>query len=265
MTKASSATSPEAKSHQPAAAAQAMVQATGSDKAAQVQQMFQSIAPRYDLLNRVLSLGVDRRWRAQATRYAFAPFAAGQALRVLDVATGTADLALSLKASRPNAEVIGVDFAEAMLERGRHKALVRGLDVRLEAGDGLNLPYADASFDVLTIAYGLRNFADYQAGLQEFYRLLKPGGRLVVLEFPPPPQGVLGKLFRYYFVRILPRLGGILSGKPSAYSYLPQSVLQFPEPQQLAAMLNRAGFAHVSYRLQSFGISAMHVADKASS
>lgn len=232
------------------------------DKATQVHEMFSAIARRYDLLNRVLSLGLDGRWRAEATREAFRDQPKARALRVLDVATGTADLALALKRARPDAEVIGVDFAEPMLELGRRKAAKRGLTVRLEQGDGLALPYERAQFDVLSIAYGLRNFADIDGGLREFHRVLRPGGRLVVLEFPPPPRGIFGQLFRFYFLRVLPRLGGLISGRKSAYSYLPASVLAFPTPPQLAARLGAAGFERVRFRVQTFGVSALHVAFK---
>ena len=220
--------------------------------------MFSSIARRYDLLNTVLSFGFDKGWRKDAVRAAFA----GGATRVLDVATGTADLALALKKYRPQAEVIGVDFVEAMLEIGRRKAREQGVTVRLEQGDGLALPYPDSSFDALTIAYGLRNFADLDRGLAEFYRVLRPGGRLVVLEFPPPPEGVFGALFKVYFLQILPRLGGLVSGRRSAYTYLPDSVLKFPPPKALAARLEHAGFYGVRYRLQTFGVSALHTGEK---
>ena len=233
----------------------------GAGKAAQVHEMFSAIARRYDLLNTVLSFGFDKGWRKDAVRAAFA----GGATRVLDVATGTADLALALKKYQPGAEVIGVDFVEAMLEVGRRKAREQGLGVRLEQGDGLALPYPDASFDALTIAYGLRNFADLDKGLREFYRVLRPGGRLVVLEFPPPPKGVFGTLFRFYFLQVLPRLGGLISGRRSAYAYLPDSVLKFPPPAALATQLERAGFREVRYRLQTFGVSALHTGEKSGS
>ncbi len=220
--------------------------------------MFSAIARRYDLLNTVLSFGFDKGWRKDATKAAFA----GGATHVLDVATGTADLALALKKYRPGAEVIGVDFVEAMLSVGRRKAKEQGVSVRLEQGDGLALPYPDASFDALTIAYGLRNFADLDKGLAEFYRVLRPGGKLVVLEFPPPPKGVFGTLFRFYFLQVLPRLGGLISGRKSAYTYLPDSVLKFPPPKVLAARMERAGFRGVRYELQTFGVSALHTGEK---
>lgn len=220
--------------------------------------MFGSIAARYDLLNRVLSLGVDGAWRRAAVREA----AMVSPADVLDVATGTADLALALKRALPRARVVGVDFAEPMLAVGRRKAERRGLDVSLEEGDGTSLRFSDAGFDVVTIAYGLRNFDDVDRGLHEFHRVLRPGGKLIVLEFPPPPSGPLGRAFRFYFQRVLPVVGGVVSGERDAYAYLPRSVLAFPPPDRLAARILDAGFASVRYKLQTFGISALHVARK---
>lgn len=228
------------------------------DKAGAVQEMFGAIAGRYDLLNALLSFGIDRAWRREAARVALEH----DPERVLDVATGTADLALALKARAPAAEVVGVDFSEPMLAIGRRKAAARGLDVRLERGDGLELPFEDASFDAVTIAYGLRNFADLERGLREFHRVLRPGGRLCVLEFPPPPEGAFGELFRFYFTRVLPLVGGAVSGRRSAYAYLPESVLAFPRPAELAATMQRAGFRDVRHKLQAFGVSALHVGER---
>lgn len=228
------------------------------DKQIDVQAMFSAIAPRYDVLNRLLSLGVDRRWRAQAARAALR----GGASRVLDVATGTGDLAFTLAALAPDAEIVGVDFAEPMLERARAKAGERTGRVRFQTGDGAALAFPGASFDAITIAYGLRNFADIDAGLREFFRVLAPGGRLVVLEFPPPPRGPLGRLYRLYFRRVLPAIGGLVSGRGAAYRYLPASVLAFPAPDALAERMTAAGFRDVHYRLQTFGISAIHVGEK---
>lgn len=228
------------------------------EKATQVRVMFTNIAPRYDLLNRVLSLGIDRRWRAQAARAALE----GKPARVLDVATGTGDLALAMAALAPEVEIIGIDFTKEMLELARAKAQAVGASIDFRYGDGMALPYEDASMDALTIAYGLRNFADLDAGLREFYRVLRPGGRLVVLEFPPPPEGIVGAVFRGYFQHVLPRIGGWVSRDAGAYRYLPRSVLAFPAPSDLALRMRTAGFASVSYRLQTFGVSALHLGEK---
>jgi demethylmenaquinone methyltransferase/2-methoxy-6-polyprenyl-1,4-benzoquinol methylase len=219
-----------------------------------VRAMFDGIAHRYDTLNALLSLGIDRGWRRQAV----AETLRNQPRRILDVATGTADLAIALRRAAPRASVTGVDFSGAMLDVGRAKAARQGVEVVLEVADGLALPYSDRSFDALTIAYGLRNFSDIDAGLREFRRVLRPGGALVVLEFPPPPRGLFGILFRAYFTRVVPFLGGLVSGQRGAYSYLPASVMAFPDPESLADRMRRAGFRDVRYHLQAFGVSALH-------
>jgi len=226
-------------------------------KARAVRQMFGEIAPRYDLLNRLLSGGVDQRWRRLAVRLALA----NEPRRVLDVATGTGDVALLLKRERPQAEVVGADFTPQMLELARAKAERAGLEVSFVEGDALNLPFADGSFEALTVAFGFRNFADYERGLAEFHRVLAPGGRAVILEFPPPPAGLLGRAYRFYFNGVLPWIGGVISGKPEAYRYLPNSVARFPEPARLAQMMEAAGF-RTNYRLLTAGIAALHVGDK---
>ena len=231
--------------------------AEAQDKAERVQQMFAAISGRYDLLNRVLSLGVDQSWRREAAHAALvrAP------RRVLDVATGTADFALGLKRLSPHSEVIGCDFVPQMLEIGRQKARQQNLDIALEQEDALSLSYPDSSFEALTCAFGFRNFADYVRGLEEFYRVLAPGGRVVILEFPPPRADALGQLYRLYFEKVLPRIGGLISGNAAAYSYLPESVKAFPPPQQLKTLMEAAGF-RTQYRLLSFGIAALHIGVK---
>ncbi len=227
------------------------------DKAESVQRMFASIAPRYDLLNRVLSLGVDRSWRRVAAREALLLHPA----TLLDVATGTGDFALELKRRAPGTQVTASDFVPQMLDIGRRKAAARSLEIAFEEGDALNLPYPDASFESLTCAFGFRNFADYQRGLAEFWRVLKPGGRLVILEFPPPAEGAFGQLFRFYFRQVLPRIGALISGNAGAYTYLPESVLAFPEPALLARMMHATGF-RTRHQLLTFGIAAVHVGTK---
>ena len=223
-----------------------------------VQRMFSDIAGRYDLLNRLLSFGIDRLWRREAVNEAVKK----NPNSILDVATGTADLALSLKKALPSAEVVGVDFAEPMLGIGKQKASAQDLEVSLLQGDGQNLAFKDNSFDLITIAYGLRNFSDRAQGLREFYRVLKPGGKLLILEFPPPPKGLFGRLFRLYFLRICPYIAGAISGRRDAYVYLGESVLNFPAPESLTDMMRQAGFTRVSYKLQTFGVSALHMGDK---
>lgn len=227
------------------------------DKGRAVQEMFASIAPRYDLLNRVLSLGVDRGWR----RVAAAEALAHSPRHVLDVATGTGDFAIELKERGPQAEVIGSDFVPQMLDIGREKARARHLNIRFEEGDALRLPYPDASFDAVTCAFGFRNFADYARGLSEMWRVLTPGGRLVLLEFPPPAPGLFGSVFRLYFQYVLPRIGALVSGNAGAYTYLPESVLAFPDPERLAQMMRATGF-RTRYRPLTFGIAGMWVGDK---
>jgi len=228
-----------------------------AEKARAVQKMFSEIAPRYDLLNRLLSAGIDRRWRFIAAQAALEK----KPRRILDLATGTGDMALLLKRLAPQAEVIGADFALPMLEIARQKARKLGLEIPFQQADALALPFPDARFDAVTIAFGFRNFADYDQALAELYRVLAPGGRLCILEFPPPPKGGFGELYRLYFQKVLPWIGGLVSGNPSAYRYLPESVERFPEPQALKAKMEQAGF-QTRYRIFSGGIVALHIGDK---
>ncbi len=199
------------------------VQDVTEAKAQAIRKMFSEIAPRYDLLNRVLSAGVDQVWRVAAVKAALERNPG----RILDLATGTGDIALLLKKVAPESEVVGGDFAPPMLELARKKAEKAGFNIDFVEADALKLPFPDHRFDAVTIAFGFRNFADYPRALAELYRVIAPGGRLCILEFPPPPRSGLGVLYRFYFTRILPLIGGLVSGSASAYRYLPESVERF--------------------------------------
>jgi demethylmenaquinone methyltransferase / 2-methoxy-6-polyprenyl-1,4-benzoquinol methylase len=227
------------------------------DKAKRVQEMFDSIAGRYDLLNRVLSAGVDRGWRVAAAKEVLL----NNPKDILDVATGTGDFAIAIKRLSPQSKVVGSDFAVKMLEIAREKAKHLNLEMPFEEGDALRLPYADASFDSLSCAFGFRNFADFKKGLQEFHRVLRPGGRAVILEFPPPPENLLGQVYGRYFRTVLPFIGGLISGRPEAYRYLPESVIAFPKPEILADLMKSVGF-ETRYRVLTGGLAAIHVGIK---
>lgn len=217
--------------------------------------MFGGIAGRYDLLNHLLSGNVDKGWRRLVARRLRPSLVEGA--HVLDVACGTGDLALALDASGA-ASVVGLDFCRPMLEIARRKAVGGRRRVPFVEGDALRLPFADESFDVVTIAFGLRNLAGVEEGLRELLRVLKAGGRVAVLEFSSPVVPGFSALFRFYMTRVLPRVGGLLSGSRGAYEYLPDSVLKFPDQKRLAALMREAGFAEVEYRNLTGGIAALH-------
>jgi demethylmenaquinone methyltransferase/2-methoxy-6-polyprenyl-1,4-benzoquinol methylase len=220
--------------------------------------MFTQIAPSYDLLNHVLSLQMDRLWRARVARI-LSPILKRADAVVLDLCCGTGDLALSL-ARAGAARVIGADFAHTMLVQASAKGAAVGIKF-LEA-DALSLPFADESFDLLTAAFGFRNLANYEDGLREMRRVLKVGGTVAILEFTEPPEGVLGDLYRWYFRRVLPRIGGMLSGDRSAYTYLPKSVARFFRPAQLGELMGAVGFANVRFRVWTMGTVALHTGIK---
>ena len=226
-----------------------------ADKAAHVRRMFDSIAPRYDLLNHVLSLNVDRLWRRRAVaRLGWERAPAGT---YLDNCAGTLDLAVTLATRRGFAgRVVGSDFTFAMLANGVDKTV--GRPVVPACADALALPYADASFDGATVGFGVRNLADLDAGLREMARVLKPGARLVILEFTTPGWQPFRGLYFFYFTRVLPLVGRLVSRHSSAYSYLPESVLNFPEPPRLAERMRAAGFGEVAWESLSGGIAALH-------
>jgi demethylmenaquinone methyltransferase/2-methoxy-6-polyprenyl-1,4-benzoquinol methylase len=223
----------------------------------EVRRMFGRIVRRYDLMNRLMTGGQDERWRRKAVRYALA---AGNE-RALDVATGTGDLALAL-ADGGFRQVIGLDFAPPMIEAAQQKRNGRA-DVRFMVGDAMRLPFPDATFQACTVSFGLRNMADYEGALREMGRVIKPGGRLVCLELTPYRTPVLGRLFNAYFTRVVPLVGGLLSGDAEAYRYLPSSVAAFPDADALAGLMRQAGFERVEIERVGGGTVAIHVAVKA--
>lgn len=234
--------------------------AAGRERAAQVRTLFSEIAPRYDLLNHVLSLNVDRRWRRRAVReLAWERTPDGL---FLDACAGTFDLTLEL-ARRPGfrGRVVGADFAFPMLARGLPKT--SGRPVLPVCGDAERLPFATDAFAGATVGFGARNLGDLDMGLRELHRVLAPGGRVVVLEFAAPPNKLLRAAYHFYFERVLPRVGRRVSGHPWAYSYLPESVKDFPGPDGVAERLRNAGFRGVGWTFLTGGIAALHSGAKA--
>jgi len=220
----------------------------------QVRAMFDRIAGVYDLLNTVMSAGLHHGWRRRAADLADAPVGG----RVVDVATGTGDLAFEL-AGRvgPTGEVIGADFSEQMLQIARRK-LPAGMPVRFEQANALALPYENGSFDVATVGFGIRNFSDLRGGLLEMARVVRPGGRVVILEMTTPQRPPLSWFFSLWFDHIVPVLGRF-AGDPEAYTYLPSSVRRFPGPRELAATMSACGLGEIRYLVTAGGIIAMHV------
>jgi demethylmenaquinone methyltransferase/2-methoxy-6-polyprenyl-1,4-benzoquinol methylase len=225
-------------------------------KAKHVEQMFDSIAPRYDLLNRVLSLGIDQQWRTQAIQL----LEDDRPQRILDVATGTADLAIKAEDLLHPREVVGVDLSAEMLRFGREKIRKRGLSGRitLQQADAEVLPFSDDTFDAALVAFGVRNFEDLEAGLRDIARVLRPGGALVVLEFSYPRQTPIKQLYRFYSTHVLPRIGGAISSNDSAYQYLPESVAAFPDGPDFLARMQAAGYGDLLWKPLTFGIASLY-------
>jgi demethylmenaquinone methyltransferase/2-methoxy-6-polyprenyl-1,4-benzoquinol methylase len=227
----------------------------GADREKQVQEIFSEIAPRYDLLNHVLSLNIDRAWRRKAVDllgWEEAPDGT-----FLDACAGTYDLSLELaRRSGFSGCVVASDFAQPMLVVGRDK--LAGTSVAPVCGDSLRLPFADDRFHGATVGFGVRNLSDLDRGLREFRRVLRPGARLVILEFTVPPNALMRSLYLFYFHRILPLVGRVVSGHPWAYTYLPESVKEFPGPDELVSRLEGAGFGDPGYQLLTGGIAALH-------
>jgi demethylmenaquinone methyltransferase/2-methoxy-6-polyprenyl-1,4-benzoquinol methylase len=237
----------------------------GVDKrAARVRAMFAGIARRYDLLNHLLSLNIDKRWRRFTVR-TVAPDSDSSA-PILDVATGTGDLALAYDAAvRSRVPVIGVDFCHEMLVVARQKTEKTGRSVLLVEADGLRLPFADDVFQIASIAFGLRNMADLERGLAEMIRVIRPGGRVAILEFSRPRVAILRWLYLAYFKYLLPRIGQAVSHSPhDAYHYLPASVLEFPDGQEMVCLLEAKGLERIACQPLTFGIATLYVGTKPS-
>lgn len=227
-----------------------------------IRSLFDSIAADYDKLNHLLSLGVDRTWRRRALKWIVEP---GRAQRILDIACGTGDfsMAIARKAS-PQSTVTGIDLSDGMLEVMKVKVRDAGLSdmISTEQGNCEQMPYPDASFDCATIAFGIRNFQDREKSLREILRILRPGGRLVILELSVPSNKVLRWCYNLYFTRILPLIGGAVSGNRAAYRYLPASVLNFPGKKEWMATMQSCGFRNVLHKSFTFGICRMYVGEK---
>ena len=236
---------------------------SAAGKREQVERMFDNISPYYDLLNRVLSLGIDRTWRKHAV--SLLPLV--PRMQIMDMATGTADLALEIIKQRPNAHVTGIDISQEMLSLGRQKVAAAGLEAQISlvggASEGINFP--DAYFDAATVAFGVRNFEDTLGGLREMRRVLKPGATLVVLEFSRIRTFPIKQAFNLYFGRVLPWVGRIWSNDPRAYSYLYESVQAFPDGKEFGKLLESAGFVRPSWQTLTLGICTVYTASVPSS
>lgn len=227
-------------------------------KRQQVEQMFDAISPKYDLLNRLFSLGIDQGWRRKVMR----DVTKEPVQKLLDVATGTADLAIMAAKYVP--EVIGVDISEGMLSYGREKVTKKGLDqqVKLQQADSIALPFPDGTFDAITVAFGVRNFEELQRGIAEMQRVLKTNGRLFVLEFSKPQKTPMKQLFRFYFHRVMPFVGKAVSKDNAAYTYLPKSVEAFPEGADFLKIMASAGLRECKAESLTGGIASLYTGRK---
>jgi len=228
-----------------------------------VREMFTSIAPRYDLLNHVLSFNVDRVWWRRTAR-TFRHILARSDARILDLCCGTGDMAFALlrEAGKSSAQIVGADFSHAMLRQAALKSADRMASPEWIEADALNLPFPGAHFDLVTSAFGFRNLADYDVGLREIARVLRSGGECGILDFGEP-KGVMGALYRIYFKQVLPRVGTVISGVRGPYAYLPASVERFPSPEEMLRRMQTAGFAEASWTPYTFGIAGLYRGKKA--
>jgi demethylmenaquinone methyltransferase/2-methoxy-6-polyprenyl-1,4-benzoquinol methylase len=232
------------------------------EAAVHVREMFGRIAPRYDLLNHLLSLDIDKLWRRRVARR-FGTILRNPGARILDLCCGTGDLALAFRREAPGgAEIVGTDFVPEMIARAQCKAKAAGANITFAEADALALPFGNESFDLVSCSFGFRNLANYERGLREIHRVLKPGGVAAILEFAEPPGKVFGGLYRFYFRRVLPRLGALISGDGKAYTYLPSSVGKFPSPEALRSLFEKVGYGEVWFERWTGGIVTLHCAKK---
>ncbi len=230
------------------------------EKKEEIRGMFNNIARKYDFLNRLLSLGIDTRWRKRLVRRV----AKQKPLKVLDLASGTADLAISMAKKMPQAHITGADISEKMLAVGYRKVLKQKLSrqIKLEREDAENLKYGSDRFDIVTIAFGVRNFENLLKGLKEMYRVTDNNGKVYILEFSKPTTFPVKQLYRFYFTRILPFFGQAVTKNPHAYRYLPESVQAFPDGKDFLTILSRAGYANCQQKKLSFGIASIYYGEK---
>lgn len=231
-----------------------------TEKGERIRDMFDTIAPRYDFLNRLLSLGIDRRWR----RFAVSQILPPPDGRILDIATGTGDIALEVaRQTSSDVMIVGADVSKEMVEIGRQKVAVSPYAGRItfEIAPCEALPFPDAQFDAVTIAFGIRNVVDRPQGLKEMNRVLNPGGRAIILEFSTPTSPIFRAIYLFYFLKVLPAIGGLFS-KQSAYRYLPESVLEFPSREDFKALMTEAGFKNLRHFDQTGGIATVYVGEK---
>jgi demethylmenaquinone methyltransferase/2-methoxy-6-polyprenyl-1,4-benzoquinol methylase len=219
-----------------------------------VREMFTSIAPRYDLLNHLLSFNIDKLWWRRTAGYFSGTLNRPQA-RVLDLCCGTGDMTFALQKRGQAASIVGADFSHAMLQRASEKS--EGTSLKWVEADALSLPFPNESFDLVTSAFGFRNLADYDAGLREIFRILRPGGEAGILDFGEP-GGLMGQMYRFYFKQVLPKIGTLISGVKGPYAYLPASVERFPAPEEMQQRMLAAGFHQASWTPYTFGIAGLY-------
>ncbi len=231
-----------------------------TSKKEEVEEMFDNISHKYDFLNRLLSMGIDVQWRKKVVKKAKEV----EPKAILDVATGTGDLAIALAQGIPNAKITGFDLSAGMLNEGRKKVQEKHLEKQIEMiqGDAENMPFPDNSFNVVTVAFGVRNFENLEKGLNELYRVLKPGGKLLILEFSKPETFPMKQLYNFYFHNILPIIGKTFSKDHRAYTYLPESVEQFPYGEEMLKILKKSNFLSPKDKKLTFGISSIYEASK---